>query len=826
MGNHQSNEVSPDVLKSLKTLGKQLQNCDDESKALGNLVRNFTRAPSTLLEAQPKLLKVLEPIRQRQASDEDIEKFLTTIKHNQNPLSSDQVKQVAPKLRKWRLDDESTTSRLSDASRWIEDPSYFWGAARDARPATSAEVVQKCLQYEKDYLQNDTTLLKLRRRVMREIICLFTTCEKIRTEGNKGGVKLVTDEIATKKKIDDADKKQRQLLHSEVRKRTVAGRRWLRLGRGVSLGVHQNATSFERSPLSEVEIDAARQYCGQLPVFANNTLSTAWFAIVKWFVQDLYETAVRDEVFLYVEKDNSYDKQPNIRKNIKKKDPAAGTTTASNTPEPIDDTDPNTCEQSDDTTSNISEQSDDTASETSEQCDDTAFSTPEQSIDVYEIYHTPSTGHDYHQPKRRRLDGVAPVAIDEQIPDTHSGLRLIQPHSDNSTDLNNFEKNTISETRSAQHPSNTHHECSPSGVNSNESNKTPDVHMDGVTMEVIEDHRPHAGKGDEIWPAAQDLVTNEFCPGNDVPRMPMDFASEQGSLDIHLDQNGNTASSNIPPDQFTSNMTEVSVDNTTLPERPNGLPCRVGEEAPRNKNPPSTEVVESSNIHSREAEAREQIAGTSWTSSNKTTTNGCEDSDSESGEEPHKRRRVGSVSTDTTAEGDRVNLGMSLAHAQKPSEDYADKFTTDEVAADNFTPQMEIHPRSDVVEVVDALRTLAALAPIPLTDCEERSLGDHVGEQDELGPTAQALMSADRRSSAEGEEVDLGIFPDALILGDGAPYQSTDFGRWLDYLEKNNVEDVHLDNEEFCVPESEHDIQDLDIDNWLNLGDGFPNPHW
>ncbi|KIW13806.1 hypothetical protein PV08_08998 [Exophiala spinifera] len=303
--------------------------------------------------------------------------------------------------------------------------------------------------------------------------------------------------------------------------------------------------------------------------------------------------------------------------------------------------------------------------------------------DIIEIDRTASAGHEdtHHQPKRRRLDGVAPVAFDEQIPDTNSGLRLIQPQSGNSMDFNNFTQNdVISETQSAQHPSNTHHEGSPLDTNSNESNKSPDVHMDGVTMEVIEDHRLHDGSRDE------------HCSGNDVARMPMNFASEQGSLDVHLHQNGNTASSNVPPDQFTSNMTEVSVDKTTLPERSNGFPCRVGEEAPRNQIPPSTEVVESSNIHGREAEAGEQIAGTAWTSSNETTTNGREDSESEPEEVRRKRRRVDDACTDAFADSEDVNPGTSVPDDMFPR--VADNFPNDGFASDDFNPHMEMHNSS------------------------------------------------------------------------------------------------------------------------------------
>lgn len=76
----------------------------------------------------------------------------------------------------------------------------------------------------------------------------------------------------------------------------------------------------------------------------------------------------------------------------------------------------------------------------------------------------------------------------------------------------------------------------------------------------------------------------------------------------------------------------------------------------------------------------------------------------------------------------------------------------------------------------------------------------------------------------EGEDFVLKILPDSLIPGNGAPDQSTDFGRWLDYLEKTNITDMHLGNDEFWPQESEHDIQDLNIGDWLDLGDGFPNP--
>ncbi|KAK6364003.1 hypothetical protein LTS17_012590 [Exophiala oligosperma] len=169
---------------------------------------------------------------------------------------------------------------------------------------------------------------------------------------------------------------------------------------------------------------------------------------------------------------------------------------------------------------------------------------------------------------------------------------------------------------------------------------------------------------------------------------------------------------------------DSSVDKTTQPERPNGLPSRVDEEAPRSKIRLPTEAVESSNIHSREAEAGEQMAGTSCTSSNGTTINSH---DSEPGEGSRKRRRLDGACTDNVA---------------------------------------------------------------------------------------------------VGEDVDLGILPDSLIPGDGAPDPSTDFNGWLDYLETTNITDMPLDNDNFWRQESEHDIQGLNIDDWLDLGDGFPTPHW
>lgn len=240
MGNLQSDEVDPDILKTILELGKKLQNCNNtEIKTLGDLVTNLTRAPSTLLKAPPKLLRIFQAGSERQTtnSSEDVRPWLETIKHHNQTLSLNQVDIIAPMLREWRLSEQQTKSRLSDASQWIQDPSLFWGKAPKTSDGSSIEAVINCLQYDKDYLQKDNTLLRLRHRVLREIVCLNTTYEKVRTKSRSGGIRLVTDKIATQKNIDEHE---RQSLYHEVKRCTTAGRRWLLLGRGVSLGIHKN----------------------------------------------------------------------------------------------------------------------------------------------------------------------------------------------------------------------------------------------------------------------------------------------------------------------------------------------------------------------------------------------------------------------------------------------------------------------------------------------------------------------------------------------------------------------------------------------------------
>ncbi|KAJ9609271.1 hypothetical protein H2204_015605 [Knufia peltigerae] len=120
-----------------------------------------------------------------------------------------------------------------------------------------------------------------------------------------------------------------------------------------------------------------------------------------------------------------------------------------------------------------------------------------------------------------------------------------------------------------------------------------------------------AGNRDELGPTEQELMADESCRGNNVPANPIAFANECGSSGMSLTENSNTRSSNVPPGRVAINITEESVDKTTLPERPNGIPSRVDEEAHRNKNPLPTESVEPFNIHGPEAEAGEQIAGLS-----------------------------------------------------------------------------------------------------------------------------------------------------------------------------------------------------------------------
>ncbi|KIW09668.1 hypothetical protein PV08_12083 [Exophiala spinifera] len=602
MGNHQSNEVNPEILTSLRDLGSKLQNYDDtETKTLGDLVCNLTKAPSTLLEARPKLVKLFQAEYERQTTNsfEDVKAWLGTIKHNNQALSPHEIDLIAPMLRAWRLNEEQATSRLRDASQWIKDPSTFWGVTPQTSLKSNMDVVPHCLRYDEDYLRSDDTLLRLRRRVVREIICLSTTYEQVRVTGFTGGIKLVTEAIAAHKNIDT---NKRNALYQEVKRCTTAGRRWLLLGHGVSLGIHKNVVDFERNPITEVEFDAAQQYCRQLDLFKGNILSTAWNAIVNWFLQSLYKEIVCDGVLLRLKCDlrrelrtneettekettakNASGKQTTEKETASKKVSGKMTTEKETTEK--ETTAKKTARKK--TAANKTARKKTAAKKTAGKKTagkktagkkptaigtTIALSAHDESDNtgmfdnVSEIHHTQPSCHELidRQPKRRRLNGVELVA------------------SGNSMDLNNFTQNAISETCSRRHQSSTG-EGSPSDANSNAGNVTPEEQMDDAGAEDIEELRPlessafagceeqisgdYAGVRDELGSTAQELMADESCPGNDVPGMLMDFEHEYGGLDISLSRNNNPGSSNVCPGQFANNITGASI-NDTLPAQP------------------------------------------------------------------------------------------------------------------------------------------------------------------------------------------------------------------------------------------------------------------
>lgn len=321
--------------------------------------------------------------------------------------------------------------------------------------------------------------------------------------------------------------------------------------------------SFERSSITEVELDAARQYCGQLKVFTDNILSTAWSAIVKWFVQskrisyhltsntnaspiDLYDHIVCDSIFLRLQQDFRDE-----RRRSKKKATTAKTTPTSSSLDP------------DRETGGTSQLSD---SEASQNGHNTSSQTDNQHVLETEL-------NSLNLPVDRTATGILPFYMHAK-PASRLNTGI---HEQNDVMGTFGDVSEMHNTTPSGHENTEHQERSHSDVTSNASHMMTSTEsekqMDETAVEVIEAPGPfylgdHVGGRDEHGPTRQELMADESCPGNDAAGMLLDSEDEYRILDISLSQNAYLESPNVPPGHFADNIAETSVDNTTLPVRP------------------------------------------------------------------------------------------------------------------------------------------------------------------------------------------------------------------------------------------------------------------
>lgn len=157
-------------------------------------------------------------------------------------LSPREVEHLVDITKDWQL--PKAAERFEEIKEWANNPFKFWGTTFGP-PKSCSEAVAVSFEYEKTCLDYGPN--RLRKRVLKEIVCLVTTYEgRILKESS---VRLQDHEIPMGRRAiamrvsehrgqnEDGAKKE----YRKVKARSLKGRKLLNLGLGTCLGL-QNLT--------------------------------------------------------------------------------------------------------------------------------------------------------------------------------------------------------------------------------------------------------------------------------------------------------------------------------------------------------------------------------------------------------------------------------------------------------------------------------------------------------------------------------------------------------------------------------------------------------
>lgn len=158
-------------------------------------------------------------------------------------LDEEQVQKLIDITAKWQLDKRALERRRVCLEEWKSKPDKFWGITQD--PKTASDAIANCSEYENLVIQSTPTLTKLRKNVLKTLVCLAArfrheqqrseTRDLDSTKGKmSGGNWIVAEEIRKRRGLPEDQKK---VLYDYVTKQSHFGASLLYLGLGRILGL-------------------------------------------------------------------------------------------------------------------------------------------------------------------------------------------------------------------------------------------------------------------------------------------------------------------------------------------------------------------------------------------------------------------------------------------------------------------------------------------------------------------------------------------------------------------------------------------------------------
>jgi hypothetical protein len=184
-----------------------------------------------------------EKLSQPKISPDPAKDWFRGFKNNGEQLDEEQLQKLVDITVHWKLDESALKKRRVCLEEWRSKPDKFWGTTQD--PKTVTDAIANCSEYESLVIQRDPTLTRLRKNVLKTLVCLAArfrlkqqrgeTRSLDSTKGKRsGGNWIVAEEIRKRRGLPED---QRRALYDYVSKQSRWGASLLYLGLGRILGL-------------------------------------------------------------------------------------------------------------------------------------------------------------------------------------------------------------------------------------------------------------------------------------------------------------------------------------------------------------------------------------------------------------------------------------------------------------------------------------------------------------------------------------------------------------------------------------------------------------